>query len=127
MAVAIGVHTLGLGVSASGVIGFFAALLAGLGKEAYDVWDDMAWYSFSLKDLLADVIGGVLATAIYLIINRTGWDFDEFFRFAFGLTFVCIAIAVISYSVIGVLIQRKALLYPKYRKEWWKWWKHKEE
>lgn len=117
----------GMGAAAAGVVSFYLAMLAGIGKEAWDVWDDMAWYSLSGKDLLADLAGAIVGSGIYFILVRRLFDFDEFLRYMFGCAAILIPIAVIAFSCVGVLIERKALLYPKYRKNWWKWWKHKEE
>lgn len=45
----------------------------------------------------------------------------------FGVFILLIALAVLAFPVVGVLKQRKSVLYPKYGKQWWMWWKHPEE
>ena len=107
--VSLGLYTCGLGTSASGVTGFFVALIAGILKECWDVKRAWEWSAFSWKDILSDVIGAVFGSASWLLIMLKSFDMDEFLRFAFGESLLIIAIGVISFPFVMVWAERKSL------------------
>ena len=51
----------------------------------------------------------------------------DIYSILFGVFILLIVLAVLAFPVVGTLKQRKSILYPKYGKDWWKWWKHPEE
>ena len=97
------VHALGLGVAASSVIGIYASLLAGIGKEFLDVKRHKEWSHFSWYDILADCFGTLVGFLGALLTMRGVFDTDEFFRFLFGCFIVCIFFGVILFAVIQAL------------------------
>lgn len=44
----------------------------------------------------------------------------------FGLFAAAVFFGVIGYVLGAAIMSRKSVLYPKYGKNWWKWWKHKK-
>ena len=112
-AIAIGlagiIRLIGLNPSASGVIGFFAALIAGVAKEVYDVYQSLNPSSFSWKDILADVIGTVAGSALWFILTAGAFDFEQFLIYGFACSLLSVFLACFSFPFIAVAMERKSM------------------
>lgn len=111
--IAIGVallaHAFGLNTSASGVIGFFIALIAGVCKETYDVYQSLNPSSFSWKDILADVIGTVAGSALWFILTAGAFDFEQFLIYGFACSLLSVFAGCFSFPFVCTAIETKAL------------------
>lgn len=104
VALAVFARWVGLGVAASAILGFYAAMLCGFGKEFFDVKRGRDWKYFDWMDILADFVGAAVGFAVAALCIPGPFVFDELLRFAFGCFLLCIWLAVILFSVVQSVI-----------------------